>query len=146
MRTLPFLASASLCGHRPQAMLQGTLRNHQPRVFQPLTGERRAFAEFVIAKHGIVPAFDVQVGIVAGTQERVDDFRPVRLAQTGKAMLRNARMAEAINFEQLAVDVSVLRVDVKNSSTEPVMFATGSMNWQIKWLASHSMPRFSHRV
>src|SRR2546429_4754188 len=87
MRTLPFLASASLCGHRPQAMLQGTLRNHQPRVFQPLTGERRAFAEFVIAKHGIVPAFDVQVGIVAGTQERVDDFRPVRLAQTGKAML-----------------------------------------------------------
>src|SRR5207248_10062097 len=64
------------------------------------------------------PAFDVQVGIVAGAQEGVNDLRPVRLAESGKTMFRHARMADTISFEQRAVDVGVLGVNVKNFSPE----------------------------
>lgn len=72
----------------------------------------------VIAINRVVPAFDVEVRIVTGAQEFVDDLRPVSLAQAGKAMLGHAGMAEPISLQQGPVDESVLGVDVKNARAE----------------------------
>ena len=80
---------------------------------QPLLLQLRAVG--VIAIDGIVPAFDVQVGIVTDADEGMDDLRPVGIPQAGKAMLRHAGMANAVLGEQRAIDARILGVNVKNA-------------------------------
>src|SRR6266446_3663570 len=50
----------------------------------------------------------------------MDNLPPVGLAEAGEAMLGYARMTEAIDFKQLAVDKGVLRVNMKNPRAELV--------------------------
>ena len=70
-------------------------------------------AVWVIAIDRIVPAFDVEVGVVTDPDERVNDLRPIGVAEAGEAMLRYTWMTETVLREQGAVDAPVLRVNVK---------------------------------
>src|SRR5437867_4915797 len=74
----------------------------------------------MIAENRVMPAFDIQIRIIAGPKERVNDFGPVALTQAGKAMLRYARMAKAIDLEQLTVDEGILGVHMKDPRAELV--------------------------
>ena len=69
----------------------------------------------MVAKHGIVPTFDVQIGIVSSSEQGVHNLRPVGLAEAGEAVLSHTRMAEAIDFQQVAIDEGVFCVNVENS-------------------------------
>src|SRR5439155_26764304 len=91
---------------------------YQLRVLELVSGERRSFIRIMIAKHRVVLAFDVQVRVIARAHQRVNDFRPVSLAESGKPMLRHARMTNPVSLQQLPVDVGVLRVHVKNPWSE----------------------------
>src|SRR5439155_20159254 len=82
------------------------------------SGERGFFIRIMIAKHRVVLAFDVQVRVIARPQQRMNDFRPVGLAESGKPMLRHSRMTDPVHLQQLPVDVSVLGVYVKNPRAE----------------------------
>jgi hypothetical protein len=72
----------------------------------------------MIAEDRIVPAFDVQVRIVAGTHEGVDDLCPVRFAETGEPVFGHPRMADAVGGEQRAIDEGILGVNVKDPPPE----------------------------
>src|SRR5882762_8389002 len=74
----------------------------------------------MIAEDRVVPAFEVQIGIIPDAEQSMDYLRPVRLAEPGEAMLGDARMAEAIDFEQLSVDKSILRVHMENARAKLV--------------------------
>lgn len=85
-------------------MFEEFFREEQARVFEFLAGLAIGFREFdvggrdgaVVAENGVVPAFDGEVGIVAGAKKGVNDFGPVGLAEAGETMLGDAGMAEAV--------------------------------------------------
>src|SRR5688500_15323277 len=81
------------------------------RNFQPLFFQLRAVR--LIAIDRVVPAFDVEVGVVTNTRERVDDLRPISVAEAGEAMLRDAGVTETVLREECAIDARVLRMHVK---------------------------------
>src|SRR5437870_809441 len=72
-----------------------------------------------------MPAFDVQVGVVAGANEGMDDFGPVGLSQPGESMFGYAWMANPVGFQEVAIDVGVFGVDVKNARAEFVDVVDG---------------------
>jgi len=47
----------------------------------------------MVTEDRVVPAFNVEVGIVPSSKEGVNDFGPISLAEAGKAMFGYARMA-----------------------------------------------------
>src|SRR3954453_2320494 len=75
--------------------LQSLPRNHQPGFFEApplqlvvaLGVQCHFFWPGVVAIHGIVPTFDIQVRIVTGAEQGMHDLRPVALAEPGKTML-----------------------------------------------------------
>ena len=62
---------------RPDELSEMCFGNSQPFFLQLRTVR-------MIAVDRIVPAFDVEIGIVSDPDERVDDLRPVRVTQPGK--------------------------------------------------------------
>jgi len=71
------------------------------------------FFQFV-AVDGVVPAFDVEVGIVSGADEFVDDLGPVGLAEAGETVFGDAGVAEAVSAEERFVNLGVFGVDVED--------------------------------
>ena len=86
-------------------------RNLQPLFFQ-------LWAIRMISIDGIMPAFDVEIAIVANSQKRMDDLRPIRISKTGEAMLGDSGVANAILREQRPVDMRILRVNMENTGAE----------------------------
>jgi len=114
-------------------LFQRSLGNEQAGVLQFLAalavgggrGHVHWLGRVVIAIDRVVPAFNVQIGIVTGAQKGMNNFRPIRLAQPRKTMFRHARMADAVGFEKGPVDIGVLGVNVKNSRTKFVNVGNG---------------------
>ena len=48
------------------------------------------------------------------------DFRPVGLAQSGHAVFRDARMTNAVSFQQMPVDIGILGVNMENARAKLV--------------------------
>src|SRR5713226_4820894 len=64
----------------------------------------------VIAKNRVVPPFDVQVRIITGPKQGMNNLPPIGLTEARKSMLSHAGMADAIHLEQLPVNEGVLGV------------------------------------
>src|SRR5436190_18632647 len=112
---------------RRHDLFEKPLCKQQPGRFQFLAGlTARAQLNvcrwncIVVTKHRIVPAFDVQIGIISSSQQRVNNLGPICLAKARKTMLGDARMANSIHFEKLAIDECVFGVNVKYSRAELV--------------------------
>src|SRR5579862_3145670 len=99
-------------------LLQRAFGDEQTGFLKLLACERSGFVCIVIAEDRIMPTFDVQIGIVTGAKQRMDDFRPVRLTETGEAVFSDAVVADAIDLQKLAIDIGVLRMHVKNARAE----------------------------
>src|ERR1051326_5684196 len=90
--------SEAVSSSRRQVLLQRPAGDQQAGLFELTAGEGRAVAGFMVAEHRVVIAFDVEVGVVPGADQGVNDFRPVGLAESGKAMFRHARVADAVGI------------------------------------------------
>src|SRR6266516_5441778 len=85
-------------------LLQPPLRQPQSFFLQllsclPCLGRERdvwRWRSIVVAQDRVVPAFDVKVGVIAGAEQGVDDFRPVCLAEAGRAVFGYAVMTDAV--------------------------------------------------
>ena len=62
-----------------------------------------------------MPAFDVEVRIVAGADEFVNDLGPIGLAEAGEAVFGNTGVAEAVAAEEWFVDLGILGVDMEDA-------------------------------
>src|SRR5262245_12038375 len=80
-------------------LFEQSFRRQQSRILQFFAGQWSGFVSGMIAIERVVPAFDVEIGIIAHAQQRVHDFRPVGLAETGEAMLSDTGMADAIGLQ-----------------------------------------------
>src|SRR5439155_17457914 len=114
-------------------LFQESFGQEQAGIFEFLSRLLVNFGEFdvgwrnsaVVAKDRVVPAFNRQIGIIAGAEEGMDNLGPVRLPKTGEAMLGHARMTKTIHVKQLTVDEGVLGVYVKNPRAELVDVGDG---------------------
>src|SRR3989442_12607154 len=84
------------CGYVP---LKGSFGTSETSLLQIATSQRARFVGPMVAKHRIMPAFNIQIRVVTCSHERMDNLRPIGLPKAGKPMLSDARVANPVGLQ-----------------------------------------------